>query len=214
MSLVSLEIEAAFTFPTHRLEVKGTAVAGRLTRIRGRSGLGKTTLLRWIAGLETVDAKGSVNVSGQDLSQLKPGDREVAYLFQEPRLLPYLGVIENIVLPAKARGMSVTDRTVRAEFLIQALDLAPVRQTALAKLSGGEQMRVALARALIWKPRLLLLDEPLTALQPELRHRAEQLILDTVRAWNIPALAVTHLDEVFADEPIWQEGRELYERVL
>ena len=165
--------------------------AGETVAILGPSGSGKSTLLKMIAGLEPPDA-GRVVFAGQDITHQAPEQRRFALMFQDFALFPHLDVVDNV-----AFGL-VEQRLSRAEARHQALDLlalfglvAHARQK-VWKLSGGEQQRVALARALITQPRLLLLDEPFSALDAELRSSLRDEFRQRLSAAQMTTLLVTH----------------------
>ena len=165
--------------------------AGESVAILGPSGSGKSTLLKMIAGLEPPDA-GRVVFAGQDITHQAPEQRRFALMFQDFALFPHLDVVDNV-----AFGL-VEQRLSRVEARRQALDLlalfglvAHARQK-VWKLSGGEQQRVALARALITQPRLLLLDEPFSALDAELRSSLRDEFRQRLSAAQMTTLLVTH----------------------
>ncbi|MFM2276570.1 MAG: hypothetical protein RL211_2442 [Pseudomonadota bacterium] len=168
-----------------------TVQAGETVAILGPSGAGKSTLLKMVAGLEPVDA-GGVWFAGDDITTHAPERRGFALMFQDFALFPHLDVVDNV-----AFGL-VEQRIKRGEARLRALDMldlfgltAHARQK-VWKLSGGEQQRVALARALITQPRLLLLDEPFSALDAGLRSGLRDEFSRRVKAAGIPALLVTH----------------------
>lgn len=165
--------------------------AGETAAILGPSGSGKSTLLKMIAGLEMPDA-GRIHFAGQDITCEAPERRHFALMFQDFALFPHLDVVDNV-----AFGL-VEQRVSRAVARQQALDLlalfglaAHARQK-IWKLSGGEQQRVALARALITQPRLLLLDEPFSALDAELRSSLRDEFRQRLDAAKMTTLLVTH----------------------
>jgi ABC-type Fe3+/spermidine/putrescine transport system ATPase subunit len=170
--------------------------AGQVVVILGPSGCGKTTLLRLIAGLEVPD-EGEVWLDGRCVaargrSVIPPYGRGVGFVFQDLALWPHLSVEGNLHFVLESTGIPRTERSAKAR---QALNLVRIDQLAKRfphQLSGGEQQRVALARALVGQPRLLLLDEPLSSLDPDLRAtlRAELALLQ--RTLGITAVYVTH----------------------
>lgn len=188
---MSLVIDMRHDAGAFRLEARLEIGAG-LTALVGRSGAGKTTLLNVVAGLAR-PTSGAVALDGETLSDASTGTwvpphrRRIAYVFQEPRLFPHLRVKGNL-LYAHDRATS----SLRVDDVISLLNLSPLLGRATSTLSGGEQQRVALGRALLSSPRLLLLDEPLAAIdQP---HREAILpYLDRVRVDHaIPTIYVTH----------------------
>jgi thiamine transport system ATP-binding protein len=165
--------------------------AGSRTALVGPSGAGKTTLLRAVAGLEPLE-QGSVRLGGRELAGVKPHRRRIAVVFQEPRLLPHLDVQDNVALPLRAAGAGRSERRARARERLGEVGLGGFHERAVAGLSGGEQQRVALARALCAEPDLLLLDEPLAALDPNRREELRRLIVRLQEERGLTTLVVTH----------------------
>jgi molybdate transport system ATP-binding protein len=185
----AVEIELALPLPRFTLRISARLPAG-LTAVMGPSGAGKTSLLEAIAGLRRA-ARGRLAVggrllldSGRSLS-LAPEHRQVGYVPQDAALFPHLSVAENVRFGARADRAAV-------EAAIDTLELGALLRRAPASLSGGERQRVALARALATRPRLLLLDEPLAALDRRLRERILPWLLRVRDAWSLPCLYVTH----------------------
>ncbi|MGI8682830.1 MAG: ABC transporter ATP-binding protein [Mycobacteriales bacterium] len=172
--------------------------AGQLCVLVGPSGAGKTTLLRAIAGLEDVVA-GRLELGGRSLLGLPPQRRRVALVFQEPRLFPNLDAADNVAFGLRVAGGARGDRRLRAEELLDEVGLAGFAARRVRGLSGGEQSRVALARSLCLDPDLLLLDEPLAALDPHRREGIRRLIHRLQRQRCLTTLYVTH-DRVEAAE--------------
>jgi putative spermidine/putrescine transport system ATP-binding protein len=175
-----------------------TVPAGRLTVIVGPSGAGKTTLLRAIAGLQPV-AAGSVRLGDRDLADVPSHRRRLAVVFQEPRLFPHVTAGDNVAFPLRTAGVSRKRRRQVAMALLDEVGLAGTAGRDPRGLSGGEQQRVALARALAGDPQLLLLDEPLSAVDPARREELRQLIARLQRDRGVTTLYVTH-DRVEAAE--------------
>ncbi len=169
---------------------------GELLVLVGPSGSGKSTLLRAVAGLEALDA-GRVVVDGQDLTGVRAGARGVAMVFQEAALFPHLGVAANIGIGERARGADRRSVDVRVREVAQVLDVAHLLDRMPAELSGGERQRVALARVLVRRPRVCLLDEPLASVDAELRLRMRGEIRTVQRSLGVPMVHVTH-DQVEA----------------
>jgi len=163
---------------------------GRLALV-GPSGAGKTTLLRVVAGLEP-SATGRVESGGRALDDLPPHRRQIAMVFQEPRLLPNLDVAENVALGLRAVGVGRRERRSRAEALLAEVGLDGLGRRAVRGMSGGEAQRVALARALCPDPPLLLLDEPMASVDPDRREGLRRLILRLQRERGVTTLIVTH----------------------
>ncbi|WP_035567991.1 ABC transporter ATP-binding protein [Hymenobacter sp. IS2118] len=164
---------------------------GEVLAVLGRSGCGKTTLLKILAGLETPDA-GTVLLQGENLLPVPPNERQMVYLYQEPLLFPHLSVFENVAFGLRIRKVprAVADAQVRT--LLAELDLAEHAQKAPHQLSGGQRQRVSFGRALIIRPRLLLLDEPFGNLDAQTRADMQQLFLRVSRQHQITSLFVTH----------------------
>lgn len=193
-----LSLDISLQRGAFELRVAADLPAIGITAVTGRSGSGKTSLLRTIAGLETA-AKGEISLGktswlGQGAS-VPPHQRGIGMVFQEPRLFPNLNVRENLMFGAKRAGFGLKDVGPVAD----AFDLTPMMERKVQGLSGGEQRRVALARALSMKPRLLLLDEPLTGLDAARKAEVFPYLLKAVAQSNCPVLYVTHdQDEVIA----------------
>lgn len=168
-------------------EVKGGERAGLV----GRSGSGKTTLLRLIAGLDAVDA-GRVSLDGRDITRLAPEARGIGYVFQEQALFPSLSVLENAAFALRMRGASREEREREAMPWLERVGLAGLAGASVLKLSGGERQRVAFVRALMWKPRVLLLDEPFSALDAGLRASLRSQLVELHELWPVPLILVTH----------------------
>ncbi len=175
-------------------EVSLSINKGEIFALLGSSGCGKSTLLRMLAGFET-PSSGAVILNGVDIASFPPYERPINMMFQSYALFPHLTVWENIAFGLKREGM--------AKALIQArVDemLALVQMTTLAKrkphqLSGGQQQRVALARSLAKKPQLLLLDEPLGALDRKLRERTQFELVNIIESVGVTCVMVTHDQE-------------------
>ena len=165
--------------------------AGQRAALVGPSGAGKTTLLRAVAGLES-PAAGAIILGGVSQTELPAHRRRVAMVFQEPRLLPNLSVADNVALPLRAGGVGRARRREIARERLGEVGLGGFAERRVAGLSGGEQQRVALARALCADPELLLLDEPLAALDPNRREALRRMIVETQRERELTTLVVTH----------------------
>ena len=164
----------------------------------GPSGCGKTSTLRMIAGHETV-SDGDIVIGGRNVTDLPPAERNTAMMFQSYALFPHLSVIDNVAFALKMRGVEKAERHNEARKLLALVDMASYEQRLPAQLSGGQQQRVALARALITKPQILLLDEPLSALDPFLRLRMRTELKRLQRELGITFIHVTHgQDEAMA----------------
>jgi len=163
---------------------------GEILSIVGYSGWGKSTLLRFIAGVldPSVVADGEIHLAGRRIDMLRPESRAVGIVFQSAALFPHMTVSENLLF--SLRGMS--DRKDRLKSALSEIGLENVSDAYPATLSGGEQARVALMRALLAQPRALLLDEPFSSLDASLRGEVRRLTFDLVRSRAIPTLLVTH----------------------
>lgn len=160
----------------------------------GPSGCGKTTLLRCIAGFEDLN-EGEIRLFGRDIARLDPNHRPVNTVFQQYALFPHMTVLENVAFGLKMKGMSLADRTARAGKMLEMVHLSAFANRMPAQLSGGQQQRVALARALAPEPKVLLLDEPLSALDLKLRQ-AMRVELKTLQEQSgITFVFVTHDQE-------------------
>jgi len=171
---------------------------GDVFAVLGPSGCGKSTLLRAVAGLEHID-RGRVAFDGQDLAAVPTHRRGFALMFQDGQLFPHLSVADNVGYSLRLRRVPRAERAARVAELLDLVGLPDQQGREPATLSGGESQRVALARALAVRPRLLLLDEPLSALDRDLRERLAGDLHDILRTESTTALLVTHdHDEAFA----------------
>jgi putative spermidine/putrescine transport system ATP-binding protein len=193
---VTVDLEAcAKTFGdgTRALEPVTLAVArGETVVFLGPSGCGKTTLLRIIAGLETPDAGGRVLFSGIDVTRIPIEQRNVGMVFQSYALFPNMSVAENIGYGLKIRGLAAKERAARVAELVELTGIAGLEHRRIDQLSGGQRQRVALARAVAIRPSVLLLDEPLTALDAALRERLRGELDRLLRMLGITTVYVTH----------------------
>lgn len=171
-----------------------TVAAGERFAVVGASGAGKTTLLRAIAGF--VPSEGGVAIGGRDVTGLPPERRDAVYLHQSPLLFPHLDIFENVAFPLRVRRTSAGELRERVAHALAAVRLEGYANRRPGTLSGGQRHRVALARAMVARPTLLLLDEPLTSLDPSLREEVREAILSLQREYRPALLLVTHdLDE-------------------
>jgi putative spermidine/putrescine transport system ATP-binding protein len=157
----------------------------------GPSGCGKTTILRMIAGHEEPTA-GEIVIGGENVAGMAPVERRTAMMFQSYALFPHLTVRDNIAFALRVRGQSRADRYRAAELMMEKVRLTELADRLPANLSGGQQQRVALARAAITEPRVLLLDEPLSALDEQLRVQMRQELRRMQRELGITFVHVTH----------------------
>jgi len=197
--------------------------AGEFFTLLGPSGSGKTTTLRVIAGFERPDA-GRVELQGVDVTRVAPAQRAVNTVFQDYALFPHMTVAENVEYGLRVKGMSRRDRRARADAMLEKVRLPGLGDRKPVQLSGGQRQRVALARAIVNGPPVLLLDEPLGALDLKLRQEMQIFLKALQRDLGITFVYVTHDQEealtmsdrlaVFNDGRIEQVGSpaEVYER--
>jgi ABC-type Fe3+/spermidine/putrescine transport system ATPase subunit len=171
-----------------------TVAADEIVCLLGASGSGKSTLLRIIAGLESPE-QGSLRWEGRDLSSIPAHQRSFGLVFQDYALFPHLNVIENVAFGLKMLDLPREEINLRVAGILEQVNLTGFEHRRVTDLSGGEQQRVALARALAPNPRLLMLDEPLGALDRNLRERLMKELRHILRATHIPAIYVTHDQE-------------------
>ena len=164
---------------------------GETVAILGPSGSGKSTLLKIVAGLEPLDA-GRVLFDGQDITTLAPERRRFALMFQDFALFPHLDVQDNVAFGLVEQGVRKPDARVQACAMLERFGLQAFARARVTRLSGGEQQRVAIARALITQPRVLMLDEPFSALDAELRLQLREEFRQRITEFNIATVLVTH----------------------
>ncbi len=177
--------------------VKGVDLAfdkGEFVTLLGPSGCGKTTILRMVAGFEQ-PSTGSIIVEGKDITDLPPNQRKIGMVFQAYALFPNMNVADNIGFGLKIAGASREEREARTEEMLKLIGLPGYGKRYPFELSGGQQQRVALARALAPRPRMLLLDEPLSALDAKIRVSLRDEIRAIQRELGITTLFVTHDQE-------------------
>jgi putative spermidine/putrescine transport system ATP-binding protein len=193
---VSVRIEVCgktFADGTRALEPATLDIArGETLVLLGPSGCGKTTMLRIIAGLELPDAGGRVLFDGNDMTSVPIERRNVGMVFQSYALFPNMSVADNIGYGLKIRGIAKKERVVRIAELIALTNITGLEHRHVDQLSGGQRQRVALARAVAIRPGILLLDEPLTALDAALRDRLRGELNRLLRALGITTIYVTH----------------------
>ena len=195
---------------------------GEFFTMLGPSGSGKTTVLRMIAGFE-LPTSGKIEIDGVDVSNTPPFGRDVNTVFQDYALFPHMSVIENIEYGLKVKNVNKAERNERASAALDRVKLTGYESRKPGQLSGGQRQRVALARALVNEPKVLLLDEPLGALDLKLRHEMQLELKEIQKAVGITFIFVTHDQEealtlsdriaVFSNGNIVQLGtaKEIYE---
>jgi len=172
-------------------EVSFEIADGEFFVLLGPSGGGKSTILRLICGLEAPDS-GEVVIASRDVTKLPPRERNIGMVFQEYGLYPNMDVFQNVAYGLEARGMPRAEVQERVTQAAEILGLTNMLRQSIVDLSGGEQQRVALARALAKDADVYLYDEPLSNLDPKLRHHARRQIMDIHRRKRKPSLYVTH----------------------
>ena len=168
--------------------------AGEFLTLLGPSGSGKTTVLRMIAGFETPDS-GSIFLNGKDITNLPAYERDVNTVFQDYALFPHMDVITNIEYGLKVKGVAKEERRAKALTALEQVRLSGYEKRKPSQLSGGQRQRVALARALVNRPTVLLLDEPLGALDLKLRQQMQIELKQLQREVGITFIFVTHDQE-------------------
>ncbi|MER6030215.1 ABC transporter ATP-binding protein [Streptomyces sp. NPDC001851] len=171
-----------------------TVRPGEFLALLGPSGCGKTTALRMLAGFEHPDS-GAVLVDGQDVTHVPAHRRDAGMVFQSYSLFPHLNAVDNVAFGLRMRGVRTAERRARAAELLELVGLADKGERYPHQLSGGQQQRIALARALALRPRVLLLDEPLSALDAKVRLTLREEIRRLQQELGITTLFVTHDQE-------------------
>jgi len=203
MTDISSELELAAVTKRYGDTLAVDAISHRFANatyacLLGPSGCGKSTTLRMIAGHET-PSEGAIVLGGTNVSHLPPAERGTAMMFQSYALFPHISVIDNIAFSLKMKGVALKERHAKAGEMLELVDLSAYADRFPDQLSGGQQQRVALARALITRPQVLLLDEPLSALDPFLRIRMRGELKRLQRELGISFIHVTHgQDEALA----------------
>ncbi|OYV50292.1 MAG: Fe3+/spermidine/putrescine ABC transporter ATP-binding protein, partial [Acidocella sp. 20-58-15] len=165
--------------------------AGEFFTLLGPSGCGKTTLLRMIAGFETPDA-GRILISGKEMQDVPAHKRAVNTVFQSYALFPHLNVADNIGFGLRMQGVKKPERAKRVDAIMELLQIGQFAKRNAAQLSGGQRQRVALARALVNEPEVVLLDEPLSALDAKLRNELQIELLRMQKRLGMTFIFVTH----------------------
>ena len=183
-----------FSLEVPKLEISDTGI----TALMGASGSGKTTFAKILLGLEECE-NWSWNFKGEDLAKFAPPERRLGVVFQDYALFPHLTVKQNVFFAAESRKVEKQKANKLYEKLKDKLKLSSFENKKASAISGGEKQRTALARALMGQPRFLILDEPFSALDAELRSEARSLVKDVVTESGVPSLLITHdLEDVKA----------------
>ncbi|MDH4569949.1 ABC transporter ATP-binding protein [Pseudomonas sp. BN414] len=164
---------------------------GEFLTLLGPSGSGKTTSLMMLAGFET-PTSGEILLAGRSINNVPPHKRDIGMVFQNYALFPHMTVAENLAFPLSVRGMSKTDASERVKRALSMVQLDTFRNRYPGQLSGGQQQRVALARALVFEPQLVLMDEPLGALDKQLREHMQMEIKHIHQRLGVTVVYVTH----------------------
>lgn len=183
---------------------------GELLCLLGASGCGKTTTLKMISGFLKTD-KGQILVDGQDITALEPEKRPVSTVFQSYALFPHMSVLDNVIYGLKFQGIRKKDAMDMGMEYLKIVDMEEYARASIGEISGGQQQRVALVRSLITKPKVLLLDEPLSNLDAKLRVKMREEIREIQKKYEITMVFVTHDQEeamVLGDQiAIMDEGK-------
>ena len=166
---------------------------GTITSIMGSSGCGKSTLLAWITGNidSTFQASGEIHLNGRLLNNLAARKRRIGILFQDDLLFPHMNVRQNLLF-ALPPGLSRSDRNDRIEQALNSVELIQLEKHKPYQLSSGQRVRIALMRMLLSQPEVILLDEPFSKLDSELKQRIRQMVFSHIQRVQVPALMVTH----------------------
>lgn len=191
---MKLEIKDLSVELNKNLILKGVDLGieeGEFISLLGPSGCGKSTLLKTIAGLIPV-ASGTVSLDGEVINDVPAYKRGTVIVFQDMRLFPNMTVAENVAYPLRIKGMNRSERLKKAEEYLGYVQLNGYGDRKISRLSGGQQQRVALARALAAEPKIVLLDEPFSSLDENLREDMRRLVKDLHRQFGMTTVMVTH----------------------
>lgn len=164
---------------------------GEFICLLGPSGCGKTTSLRMIAGLEP-PTSGQIMIGSKDVTKIPPKDRDIGMVFQDYALYPHMTIADNITYPLKVRGTSLEERRRRAEEVAMSLQIDHLLERRPGQISGGQQQRTSVARAVVHKPQVFLFDEPLSNLDAKLRLEARSFLKHLQQSLRVTAIYVTH----------------------
>lgn len=179
------------TFEQKTISISFTLERGKSLALLGASGCGKTTILKMVAGLLLPDS-GSIFLDGRDITELSPGKRKIGMVFQDYALFPHLNVEDNIAYGLVSKGIKKKQAREQIQNLIELFNLNGLEKRSVVLLSGGEKQRVALARSLAVQPSLLLFDEPLSALDADLRLKLRKELRENQKKLGYTAIYVTH----------------------
>ena len=191
MKLVIKNLTAGYDADVVLRDLSLSVEEGEFLSLLGPSGCGKTTLMKAVAGILPA-LKGRIFLDGEEIANRPIHKRGTVIMFQDIRLFPHKSVAENVAFPLKMQGVSKVERLRRAEELLEKVQLTGFGNRRPSELSGGQQQRVALARALAAKPKLLLLDEPFSALDENLREEMRGLVLRLKKEFRMTVILVTH----------------------
>ena len=167
---------------------------GELVTLLGPSGSGKSTILSMIAGL-TTPSQGHIRIGGRDVTHVPPARRNLGMVFQSYALFPHMTVFDNVAFPLVIRGVGKAEVAARVDKALEQVRLSGLQRRRQTELSGGQQQRVALARALVFEPEILLLDEPMGALDKKLREEVQLELRQLQRELGVTTVLVTHDQE-------------------
>ncbi|MFL5736052.1 MAG: ABC transporter ATP-binding protein [Actinomycetota bacterium] len=188
---MTLSVDVSVSRGSFRVSAAFDAEEGETRALLGPNGSGKSTVVETLAGLLDPD-DGRVELDGVDLTEMPPTRRPVGVVFQDLRLFPHLSALDNVAFPLRARKAPRAEARARAADALEGVGAAKHASARPTDLSGGERQRVALARALVTQPRLLLLDEPLSALDVRSRRELRTLLRETLAAFDGVRILVTH----------------------
>lgn len=192
-----LEIDITKRLRDFSLEVKLNVARGKILMLVGDNGCGKTTLLNLVAGLDNPDA-GRIALDGRVLydsalnMNILPESRDIGYVFQSYALFPHMSVYDNVAFGLRTRRLSKSDIRFLVKDHLEAAGLWEIRKAKVVEVSGGQKQRIALARALIIGPELLLLDEPLSALDVRRQAHMRKELREMIHSACVPCIIVTH----------------------
>jgi putative thiamine transport system ATP-binding protein len=197
-NMLSIQNLCIYKNESRLFTLDANVLAGEILTIMGPSGSGKSTLLSWLSGMldPAFTAEGKLLLGGQDISQTASHLRRIALLFQDPLLFNHLTVAGNIEFGMQASQSS--SKKQRISKALASVDLSGMETRAPKSLSGGQQARVALLRVLLNEPRVILLDEPFSKLDSQLRQATRELVFEQIRQRGLTAILVTH-DQSDAD---------------